>query len=258
VENGRDQLFVSDSGKKGIHRFDIKRGKYRFIKVKGSKGFISPVGLAADKDGNVYVSDSELGKVFIIPVDKDYAEPLDLSEDFVRPTGIAIDNENGWIYIVDTGIHGIYTFQSDKTLIKKFGHRGTQDGEFNFPTYIWRNKEGNLLVTDSLNFRIQKFDRFGNYLQQFGSVGNGTGDQARPKGVAEDQLGHIYVTDSLFHTVQIFDKSGRFLLNFGDQGDSPGQFWLPSGIHITREGTIYVADSYNKRVQIFRYIGSKL
>lgn len=258
VPNGKGQLFVSDSGRQGIHKFDTERGKYQFIKRRNGEGLISPVAMAVDQAGKVYITDSELAKVFVIPVGAKEAEPLQLAEDFVRPTGIAIDSQSGWIYVVDTGNHAVYVFKPDNTLIKKFGRRGTQAGEFNFPTYLWQNKEGNLIITDSLNFRIQMFDRFGGYIGQFGSVGNGTGDQARPKGVAEDSEGHIYVTDSLFHTVQIFDESGNFLLNFGEQGSDPGQFWLPAGIHISQDGTIYVADSYNKRVQIFHYIGSEL
>lgn len=258
VPNERGQLFVADAGRKGIHRFDTKRGNYRLIKRSDDRGFLTPVGMDTDQAGNVFVTDSELAKVFVIAVDENHARPLPLAEDFVRPTGIAIDKKTGWMYIVDTGLHAVYVFSSDNKLIRKFGQRGALEGEFNFPTYIWQNGKGNLLVTDSLNFRIQVFDRFGGFLRKFGSVGDGSGSQARSKGVAEDSEGHIYVTDSLFHTVQIFDESGRFLLNFGEQGNGPGKFWLPTDIHITQDGTIYVADSYNKRVQVFRYLGTEL
>jgi DNA-binding beta-propeller fold protein YncE len=252
-----DELFVSDPGKKGIHRFDTKRGKYKLIKRTGGKDFTSPVGMAVDEQGNILVADSELAKVFIIKSDSDYATPLALEEDFVRPTGIAVDKETGWIYVVDTGIHAIYVFKKNRSLVKKIGGRGLSDGELNYPTYIWLNKAGQLLVTDSLNFRIQVFNNYGEYLKSFGKAGNGTGDLARPKGVAEDSDRHIYVADSLFHNVQVFDESGKYLLSFGEQGQGPGQFWLPVGLTITEDDKIYVADSYNKRVQIFQYIRSK-
>lgn len=257
VKNVKNQLFVADPGKKAIHRFDKARGKYRLIKREGDRDFASPVGMAADSEGNVYIADSELAKVFMVGIDKDYAAKLPLDEDFIRPTGIAVDKKTGWIYVVDTGIHAIYVFNKQYSLVKKFSHRGTGDGELNFPTYIWQNKDGKLLVTDSLNFRIQIFDRYGGYLNKFGNAGNGTGDLARPKGVAEDSQGHVYVTDSLFHNVQVFSETGEFLINFGEQGNGKGQFWLPVGITITNDDTIYVADSYNKRVQVFRYIGSE-
>lgn len=256
VENDLGQLFVADQKAHIVHRFDKKRGEYSKIRIENGKGFSSPVGMAIDKDGNVLVTDSDLSKVYKISVNDDEARILHLKEDFVRPTGIAVDRETGWIYVVDTGLHAVYVFNPDNTLRKKFGSRGTRDGEFNFPTYIWQNGEGHLLITDSLNFRIQIFDRFGKYLGQFGNPGNGTGDLARPKGVSEDSAGHVYVTDALFHNVQIFDESGNFLLNFGAQGTGAGEFWLPVGIFIDVNDYIYVSDSYNSRVQIFQYVGT--
>ncbi len=258
ISNQFGQLFVADSGKKIIHRFDKLNEKYTPIKREGDKKFASPVAMATDKAGNVYVVDSDLARVFVVAVNADYAGQLALDGNFIRPTGIAIDKDSGQIYVVDTGIHAVYIFNKDNSLVKKFGTRGTGDGEFNFPTYIWQNLEGRYLVTDSLNFRIQIFDRYGRYLSQFGSAGNATGDLARPKGVAEDSHGHVYVTDSLFHNIQVFDESGAFLLDFGVQGTSPGEFWLPVGIFISQDDKIYVADSYNHRIQMFRYIGKDL
>ena len=169
--NGEKQLFVADPGKKGVHRFDMKRGNYRLIKRSGGKSFSTPVSLAVDNNDNVYVVDSDLAKVFIINANTDYALPLPLYEDFVRPTGIAIDRKTGWVYIVDTGMHTIYIFNSENSLVRKFGQRGTNDGEFNYPTYIWMNHDEKILVTDSLNFRIQIFDRYGEYLGKFGKAG---------------------------------------------------------------------------------------
>lgn len=254
VENNKKQLFVADPGVKAIHRFDRESGIYRTIKRAGEKDFESPVGLAADSEGNVYVADSELAKVYFIGVDKNEATAIAFEEDFIRPTGVAVDKKNGWIYVVDTGSHSISVFNSNMSMIRKIGHRGSAAGEFNYPTYIWQNNDGEILVTDSLNFRIQRFDRHGKYLGQFGKAGNAMGDLSRPKGVAEDSLGHIYVVDSLFHNVQLFDLSGSLLMHFGRQGNEPGEFWLPVGIFISDDNTIYLCDSYNQRVQIFRYM----
>ncbi|MCU7925112.1 MAG: 6-bladed beta-propeller [Candidatus Thiodiazotropha sp. (ex Dulcina madagascariensis)] len=257
VENGSKQIFVADPGVKAVHRYDRQKGRYHSIKRAGGKGFVSPVGLAADKAGNIYVTDSELAKVFVIGAGDDEAAPLALQDDFVRPTGIAVDGETGWIYVVDTGVHTISVFKPDNTLLRKFGRRGSAEGEFNFPTYIWQNRDGQLLVTDSLNFRIQRFDRHGRFIGRFGHPGDAMGDLSRPKGVAEDSYGHVYVVDSLFHNVQLFDESGSLLMNFGIQGGEPGEFWLPVGIYIDADDTVYVCDSYNQRVQIFQYIGGE-
>lgn len=257
VENAQKQLYIADPGVKAVHRFDKKQGRYVSIKRKGGKDFESPVSLAADGKGNVYVTDSELAKVFIIGVNDTEALPLEVDDDFNRPTGIAVDTKTGWIYVVDTGLHTVSIFNPDLSLLKKFGHRGSKDGEFNFPTYIWLNQDEQLLVTDSLNFRVQRFDRYGTYIGQFGTPGNALGSLSRPKGVAEDSHGHVYVVDSLFHNVQLFDKSGSLLMHFGKQGIKPGEFWLPVGVFIGDDDIIYLCDSYNQRVQIFQYVGDE-
>ena len=128
-------------------------------------------------------------------------------------------------------------------------------GQLNFPTYLWLAPPSELLVTDTLNFRIQRFDADDGVLGAFGQAGDATGSLARPKGVAVDRHGNIYVMDGVLNALQIFDREGRLLLAIGEQGQGPGQFWLPSGIFVTADDLIFVADSYNRRVQVFRYLG---
>ncbi len=249
-------IYVADPGVEGIHQFDKKAGRYRLIRGKKGRPLPSPVALAVGPAGEVYVSDSRLSAVFVIEPGATEALLVPLKALIAQPTGIALDPGSGRLYLVDTGSHQVKVFARDGAFLKSFGQRGTGDGEFNFPTMIWRDDKGRLLIADSMNFRIQVFDESGRFLRKFGKVGDGTGQHAQPKGIAADSEGHIYVVDSLFHTLQLFDPQGRFLLNVGRQGKARGEFWLPTGIFIGEQNTIYVADSYNGRVQIFRYVGA--
>ena len=249
-------IYVADPGAKGIHYFDQKNGRYHLIRRPKNGPLPSPVALTVAADGRIYVSDSKLSALFVIEPGAEEAVALPLQESLVQPTGLSLDAAGERIYVVDTGSHQVKVFARDGTVLNTFGQRGAGPGEFNYPTMIWRNREGNFLVADSLNFRIQVFDASGQYLRQFGGVGDGTGRHARPKGVASDQDGHIYVVDSLFHTIQVFDPIGVYLMNIGRQGQDWGEFWLPTGIFIDDRDTVYVADSQNRRVQVFRYIGA--
>ena len=248
-------LYVADPGAKGVHRFDLKRGDYALIRAPENAALPSPVGLARGSAGEVYVSDSALAQVFVLRPGAKQAAPLALGATLEQPTGISYDPASGRLFVVDTAAHEVKVFNRDGTLASRFGRRGTEIGEFNYPTLIWRTPQGVMYVTDSLNFRIQIFDDAGRFMAKFGQHGDGTGDHPRQKGVATDSYGHIYVVDSLFHAFQIFDESGKFLLSIGAQGTERGEFWLPTGIFIGESDTIYVADSYNRRVQVFRYIG---
>jgi DNA-binding beta-propeller fold protein YncE len=250
-----DIVYVADPGAKGVHRFDQKGGSYELIHAAGGTALLSPVGLALGAAGEVYVSDSALAQVYVIRPGAKEASPVTLRADLGQPTGIAFDAASGRLFVVDTTAHRVNVFKRDGSLESSFGERGTEAGEFNYPTLIWRTPEGRLYVTDSLNFRIQSFDESGKFLAKFGSLGDGTGDLPRQKGVATDHYGHIYVVDSLFHAIQIFDDSGKLLLSLGGMGRERGEFWLPTGLFIGADDKIYVADSFNQRVQVLRYIG---
>jgi DNA-binding beta-propeller fold protein YncE len=251
-------LYVADPGAKGVHRFDRPAGKYKLLHEKGDAGLPSPVGLAVGPNGDVYVTDSVLGAVFVLKPGADFVTRLTLGIPLRQPTGIAFDAVGKQLFVSDTYEHVIKVFALDGSYIKTIGRRGDGDGEFNFPTMLWCSDAGQLLVTDSLNFRTQIFDLNGQFSSKFGKLGDGSGDAPRQKGVATDQDGHLYVVDSLMHAVQIFDTSGRFLLSFGGLGQAPGEFWLPTGVFVDAEKLIYVTDSYNRRVQVFKYVGAPL
>lgn len=254
VSSADDVVYVADPGAKGVHRFDMDDQNYDLIHRKDDEILPSPVGLVIDKNGVVYVADSQLARLFKISPGEEYAVEFKLDEKLLQPTGLAYDQQNEHIIVVDTAKHKVLLFNNQGALVKSFGHRGKENGEFNFPTMVWHH-DGKILVTDSLNFRIQTFDADGKFLGKFGQLGDATGFHARPKGVATDQAGRVFVVDSIFHSVQVFDSTGQFLLNIGEQGRAEGQFWLPTGIYIDAMKKIYVADSHNRRVQVFRYIG---
>lgn len=250
-------LYVADPGMQGVHRLDRAGGSHRLLRQANGQPLPSPIGLAADR-GRVYVVDSSLRKVFVVDKDAEAVVELSLQVELIQPTGIATDPKNGQLIIVDTGAHRILRLARDGALAGSIGQRGRGDGEFNFPTMVWRDKGGRLIVSDTLNFRVQIFGDEGQYLSKFGRAGDAGGDLSRHKGVASDSLGHIYVVDSLQHALQVFDANGRLLIGVGGRGRDNGEFWLPTGIFITPDNTIYVADAYNRRIQVFQYVGADL
>jgi len=253
----RGVVYVADPGAKGVHRFDPVAERYDLIGAEGDAPLPSPIGLAVGRDGDVYVTDSVRPAVLVIHPGAMAAVPLRLPA-LGQPTGVAFDRVTGRLYVVDTTAHRVAVFNPDGTPHASIGGRGDGDGEFNYPTYLWRDAQGRLYVTDSLNFRIQIFDGEGRFLAKFGKAGDGTGDFMRQKGVATDSFGHVYIVDALMSALQIYDESGGLLLSIGNLGQNRGEFWLPAGIFIGEDDRIFVADAYNRRVQIFRYVGGAM
>lgn len=247
-------LFVADPGAKGVHRFDLKSGRYDLITAEGERALPSPVGLAVGGDGEVYLADSALARVYRIAPGANAAVELPLPT-LGQPTGLAFDGATGRLYVTDTTAHQVKVFGRDQSLVASIGTRGDADGEFNYPTHLWRDAGGRLYVTDSLNYRVQVFDAEGRFVRKFGRAGDGAGDFMRQKGVATDSFGHVYIVDGLVGALLIYDERGRLLLSIGNLGQNRGEFWLPTGVFIGDGDWIYVADTYNGRVQILRYIG---
>ena len=249
------RVYVVDTFLKTVHVFDVPGNDYyQFPKEPGSLEF--PVDLSIDHDtGLIYVSDSQAKVVKIYTKrGKSFVGILGRG-DLERPTGIAINKKTSELLVVDTLSANIVRYAlASRTMKGFFGLPGKQPGHFHYPTNIFTTSNGRIVVSDSLNFRVQVFSSRGLPLKVFGSRGNRPGSFARPRGVAVDSDGNIYVVDALFDVVQIFNSDGRLLMDFGGPGSDAGKFWLPTGITIDTHDVIYISDSYNNRVQVFKYL----
>jgi len=252
----KDKLFVADPGVGRILQIDLVTGQRAWIPRESEPALPSPVGVAADSQGRIFVTDSVMKKVIVYLVQdgKVFNRLKDPPRPWVRPTGIVVHEASDRIWVADTGENCIHAFDLKYNYLFSVGKRGSKKGEFNYPTYLWADTHtGQLWVCDSANFRLQWFDTAGKFLGALGEMGNRPGYLARPRGIALDSESHIYCTDGAMETVQVFDPKGQLLLFFGESGAQPGTFSLPAGIFIDEKDQLYVADSYNARVQVFKY-----
>jgi DNA-binding beta-propeller fold protein YncE len=258
ITDSHDRIIVTDPGAGGVHIFDFKQQKYKFIsrKDKSKEAMTSPQYVAVDRQDNVYVTDSQTGKVFVFePGGKlnrvigslKYGEGR-----FKRPTGIAVDSAAQRIYVTDTLRNQIFMMDMQGNVLEKIGKTGSGESEFNFPTEL-RLEGSNLIVVDAMNFRVQVLDRSGKFEYAIGKLGDETGEMFRPKGVGIDSEGHLYVVEGLSGIVQVFNRQGQLLYYFGQKGTGFGDFQLPTDIFIDPTDRVYVVDSYNQRVQMFQY-----
>lgn len=258
--DSRGRAIVTDPGARGVHIFDLARNKYKFIeRVEKSKDPMeAPQCVALDAQDNIYVTDSQAGKIFVFNADGKYQRAIGSLRGgegyFKRPTGIAVDSGSQRIYITDTLRNKIYVLDFEGRVIRSFGQRGAAVGEFNYPADLLLKGE-DLAVVDAMNFRVQFLDPKGTVRNSMGHGGDQSGDLFRPKGIGMDSEGHYYVADALWGVVQVFDREGRLLYYFGRRGTAAGDFMLPTGLFIDREDRVFVVDSLNRRIQVFRYHG---
>lgn len=260
VTDSKGRIIVTDPGAQGVHIFDFAQQKYKFIqrKEKRTDSMLAPQCVAVDDTDNIYVTDSESGKIFVFDPGGKYQRAIGSLKGgegfFKRPTGIAVDSTAQRIYVTDTLRNKIFVTDMNGSVQKTIGQNGDKPGEFNFPTEL-RLDGHNLVVVDAMNFRVQVLDSSGQFLYGVGSLGDGNGAMFRPKGIGIDSEGHLYVVEGNHGMVQVFNREGQLLYYFGQQGTQFGDFRLPTGLFIDRNDRVYVVDSYNHRVQVFRYYG---
>ena len=65
--DSRGRVIVTDPGARGIHIYDFARKKYKFIErqEKRNDPMGAPQCVALDAQDNIYVTDSEAGKIFV-------------------------------------------------------------------------------------------------------------------------------------------------------------------------------------------------
>ena len=229
--------------------------------------FNSPTGIAVDKEGNIYVADTDNHSVQ--KFDKEgtfvsrWGDEADSEEGkFYYPRGLAT-SPDGVIYIADSGNNRVQKFDLDGNLINawgKFGFawRGAEAGKFDVPWGVATDQQGFLYVSDTSNARIQKFQPDGTPLLKWGRDGGYDGAMFYPRGIAVDFFGNVYVADEGNHRIQKFDARGNFLLKWGKEGNGLGQFKSPWGVATDALGNVYIVDSGNHRVQKFDANGTFL
>ena len=260
VTDSHGRIIVTDVAAAGIHIFDFTQQKYKFISRRDVRKdpMLTPQCVAVDAQDNIYVTDSQTGKVFVFDANGKFQRALGSLKGgegyFKRPTGIAVDSAAQRIYVTDTLRNKIFMMDMQGSVLQSIGRTGTGDGEFNFPTEL-RLNGADLVVVDAMNFRVQVLDRSGAFRYAIGKVGDGAGRMFRPKGIGFDSEDHLYVVDGQWGIVQVFDREGRLLYYFGQRGTGPGEFQLPTGLQIDNQDRIYIVDSFNRRVQIFHYYG---
>lgn len=220
------KIYVSDMKGPGYAVFDLVRREFTRVTGSGNGRMRVATNIAIAPDGTKYVADVGLMQVVAFDRDEQFLKAFGVTGQF-KPGGVAVSGER--LYITDLDKHEIEVLnRSTGELLFKFGKLGDKDGELHFPTNLTVGPEGDIYVSDFMNFRIQRFSPDGKFLRTYGSLGDSPSQFSRPKGVAVDKQGRIYVVDSAFENVQIFDKEGRLLLFFGGPGADRENINMPS------------------------------
>lgn len=213
----------------------------------------SPIDVAADDSGHIYVTSGQ----YVIVFDVNTGAYL---RHFLIPyvNGYSLTIHEDRIYVLTNNDQnaGVSTYDLDGNFIDSWGSFGTGDGEFLYQASgIATDPAGNVYVSDTGNARIQKFDSTGRFLTAWPTIRPGeTGEDIR--GVSIDSAGHVFVLDRYTDLVKMYDTSGTFLTSWGSTGTSNGQFQTPVDSATDGLGRLFVldrGDSYNTGPNVQRF-----
>ncbi len=225
----RGNIIVADTANNRIRKIDPK-GEVTTLAGNGEAGlkdgaaiessFDGPMGVASDREGNVYVADSY--------------------NDCIRK--ISIDGQ------VSTIAGGRSPGLSD-------GQR--EAALFDTPSGIAIDAAGNLFVADTGNDRIRRISMQGEVTTFAGSEASGNIKNLHgPTGIAVTHDGFVFVTDSDSGRALRITPEGEISIyagssaGFRDGRGADAKFNSPAGIAIDRMGNLFVADSQNYLVRV--------
>lgn len=153
-------LFLGHSSK-NVNAFE----DVRFVQELNS-GYEEPVDVAVSGEGEIFILDRRLAKVFVYDETGYYLRSFGAkgsgSGELNRPQSLVLTPQNE-ILVADTGNNRIVAFDQDGQFLFSFGSSGSSRGQFQSPTGVAADSNGFILVADSRNQRVQIFSPKGVY-----------------------------------------------------------------------------------------------
>jgi sugar lactone lactonase YvrE len=187
---------------------------------------------------------------------------------FKSPSGLAIDQAGGVVYVADTGNHLIrrVTLDGNVTTLAGSGRPDDADGSstqagFKQPMGIAVDRAGNIYVADTGSNRIRAITPAGVVRTLAGATHEGSGDgpalQAlfkQPQGIAVGPSGAVWIADTKNNVIRKLENGAVSTIGTGhggfvDGNGSVAEFKEPSGVSVGESGEVYVADTKNNALR---------
>jgi len=192
----------------------------KLVRAFGAGLLVYPHGLWVDRDGNVWVADTQSN------IERTNGTP--------NPTAAgATPAGNRVLKFSPTG--------KLLMVLGTSGHYGKDDSHFNQPSDVITAPNGDIFVADgheleNLPPRIMKFDKTGKFIKAWDLCSKSTVPFDCSHSLAMDSQGRLFVADRGNSLVVIYDQEGNKLAEWK-------QFGKPSGLYIDKHDVLYAGDS---------------
>jgi DNA-binding beta-propeller fold protein YncE len=247
-------VYVTDEWSHRITIFN-KDGEYQShwgAHGSGDGELDRPAGIAIAKDGTVFVVDSNNNRVQKFTLDGKFLGKFGGSGtgkgEFNMPWGICLDKDEN-VFVADWRNDRIQSFTPDGQWMASFGKPGTGGdaavardkggiayanvpvGQFNRPTGVCVDDDGDIYIADWLNNRVQVLTSEGRFITEF------TGDAGLSK-LGVDKIKSN--PDMIRQRNGVRDFTPEKVL------------WAPTAVRVDGQGRVFIADTTRNRFQVYQ------
>ena len=149
-----NKLFIAEIKLPGIIKiYDLQLKLITSIKHKN----MDVRDISIDPDRNLYVSDIRNSCIHKFAASGTYLHTFgNTMAELQHPWGLCVHGQH--VYVTDVASHCVFVFTTDGSyVVTSFGQKGQEEGEFNWPAFIFVDNDGFVCVTDLFNNRLQHF-----------------------------------------------------------------------------------------------------
>lgn len=247
--DARGHMLVFNRGPHPLMEFDAHGS---FVRAFGEGMYVRPHGMRLDSQGNIWTTDvaghivmkmSPAGEVLLTlgtrgqPGNWDEAANSHL---LYEPADIAFAPGGDVLVVQGHGRGEGRVLRFDKTgrFIKSWGGKGTAPSEFDQPHSILVNQQGQILVADRENRRVQLFDLDGRFLEMWKFAG-------LPCGLLLGPDGQVYLATGFSGQILRLNGNGKAVAMMGQPGKGLGEFGEAHYLTFSPRGDLYVSDTIN-------------
>jgi DNA-binding beta-propeller fold protein YncE len=245
VMDPKHRLWIADSGTSSVHIFDPPTGSYREIRRAGDSELRQPSGLATDRQGYIYLTDSALGAVFVFDQEGEFDRPLISKKSghlLDTPDLIAASEDGRAIYVADAARRHLIAFNREGELITTIGNDETPIDALAIAVI-----GSEIHVLDRISHKIRVFSAGGVLRREWEWP-----EVRLPSAFAWDRRRELYfVVNPRWMAIQIFDRDGHNVGSFGNYGDSVQQMKAVQSLYVDADGHVVAVDSHSGKVLVF-------